>query len=51
MICPFATVKDKIQNIYDWIIKMFLITFALILAFCLLFIVLAGCVAIYYGVY
>lgn len=44
-------IKDKIQNIFDCIIEMFLITFALILAFCLIFIVMAGCIAIYYGVY
>lgn len=44
-------IKIKIQNIFYWIIEMFLITLALILAFCLIFIVLAGCIAIYYGVY
>lgn len=45
------SIKDKIKNIYDSITEMFLITFVLILAFGLMFIVLAGCIAIYYGVY
>lgn len=44
-------IKVKIKNIFDWIIEMFFIAFVLILAFCLIFIVLAGCIAIYYGVY